>query len=65
MAAAADKVFAVTENHNCDSYMEDALDYQGTLVVAIYASRQTAQQHADREGLYVMPMDIMTKLRTY
>lgn len=62
MAAEADRVYAVTEFHNCED--QDAY-YQGTLVVAIYGSRQTAEQHADREGLSVMPMEVRSKLRTY
>ena len=59
------RVYAVTEHHNCDAYMDDSLYYQGTLVVAIYSSRQTAQQHADRDNLTVTPMDVLTKLRKY
>ena len=64
-AAQEAEVYAVIEHHNCDSYMDDSLDYQGTLVVALYTSRQTAQQHADRDNLTVVPMPILTKLRTY
>ena len=56
-------VYAVTEFHNC--YGEGTDDLTGTPVVAIYASRQTAQQHANRDGLSVTTMPVLTKMRSY
>lgn len=37
----------------------------GWAVIAVYASRQTAEQHADREGLDVQPLPVLTALRPY
>lgn len=37
----------------------------GWAVIEVYASRQTAQQHADRDNLDVRPLPVLTALRPY
>lgn len=37
----------------------------GDAVIAVYSSRQTAQQHADREGLDVRTLSVLTAVRPY
>lgn len=56
-------VYAVCEHHNCEG--EQMFDLRGTPVVALYVSKQTAEQHAQRDNLYVQPMTVLTKLREY
>jgi len=38
---------------------------QDGAVVAAYASRQTAEQHAERDGLDVRRFPVLTQLREY
>jgi hypothetical protein len=46
----------------------DQLDHEGELTaveVVIYATERTARQHAERDGGYVAPAEVLTKLRSY
>ena len=43
----------------------DASDCDCSTVAVLYATRQTAEQHADRHGGYVSRMRIETKLREW
>jgi len=46
----------------------DQYDYEGDLTgveITVYATEQTARQHADRHGGEVVGQDVLTKLRGY
>lgn len=57
-----DAVWVVTQS----VYVEETGD-TATDLIAIYATEQTAQQHADRHGpgLHVSRETVLTKLRSY
>lgn len=57
------EVWAVIEFHNC--YGEDVVDLAGTPVIALYATEQTARQHAARDNAHVRRMPVLTALRGY
>lgn len=49
----------VVEQYNYDG------DLTGVVEITVYATKQTAQQHADRDGGEVVGQDVLTKLRAY
>lgn len=57
------RVYAVVEFSACSC--EEGQYSRGSSVVALYQSKQTAKQHAERDHLMVIPMDVRTGLSPY
>jgi len=61
--SSTETVYAVCQFDNCTS---EECQIEGTIVLALYATEQTAKQHVDRLGYgYVSKMTVETKMRSW